>query len=78
MIQRLKKLPLDQLWQAYARYLFGLSPRGNGLDCHRTWEMLFFGMVPIVKAGPLDELYRGLPIITVHNWTDVCVKVSWP
>ena len=23
----------------YDKYNFVISPRGNGLDCHRTWEL---------------------------------------
>ena len=41
-------MPVDKLWDAYKKYTFGVSPHGNGLDCHRTWEMLYFGMIPML------------------------------
>jgi len=66
------RIPLDEMYEAFARYRFGISPRGNGLDCHRTWEMLFFGMIPIVKTGPLDPLYENLPVLIVGEWDDIC------
>lgn len=50
---------------------FVLSPRGNGLDCHRTWETLLMGAFPIVKTSPLDKIYEGLPVWIVQNWEDV-------
>ena len=32
-------------------YKFALSPEGNGIDCHRTWECLYLGVIPIVKKS---------------------------
>ncbi len=50
---------------------FVLSPRGNGLDCHRTWEALLMGAVPIVKSSSLDSMYDGLPVLIVKDWTEI-------
>jgi hypothetical protein len=51
------------------RAVFVPSPRGNGLDCHRTWEALYLGAIPVVTAGTLaPELVRGLPILEVPDW----------
>ncbi len=57
-----------------ARVKFVLSPRGNGIDCHRTWEALLMGAIPIVKTSPLDPLYDGLPVLIVQEWTDITEK----
>ncbi|MCF7852602.1 MAG: hypothetical protein K9M07_05115 [Simkaniaceae bacterium] len=46
---------------------FILSPFGNGLDCHRTWEALLMGAIPIVESSPLDCLFDGLPVLIVKN-----------
>jgi hypothetical protein len=66
------RMPVNRLWEEYTKYRFGFSPTGNGLDCHRTWEMIFFGMVPIVKTCSLDPLYTELPVLIVKEWTDIC------
>lgn len=50
---------------------FVLSPRGNGLDCHRTWEALWLGAIPIVRTSLLDPLFEGLPVWVVNEWTEV-------
>lgn len=50
---------------------FVLSPRGNGLDCLRTWEALLMGTIPIVKTSSLDSLYKDLPVLIIQNWEDV-------
>jgi len=51
---------------------FVLSPRGNGLDCHRTWEILMMKRVPIIKReGNLEQLYNGIPVLFVDQWKDL-------
>lgn len=64
--------------KSWAQYLldvgkarFIISPRGNGLDCHRTWEALYMGAIPIVKESPMDELFTELPVLIVKEWNDV-------
>jgi hypothetical protein len=58
-------------WQNMVTYKYILSPHGNGLDCHRTWEALALGCIPIVKTSPLDPLFAGLPVLIVRDWSDV-------
>jgi GR25 family glycosyltransferase involved in LPS biosynthesis/molybdopterin-guanine dinucleotide biosynthesis protein A len=57
----------------YKKYKFTLSPYGNGMDCHRTWEALLLKTIPIVKTGPLDFLYKyyDLPILIVKDWNEL-------
>lgn len=51
-------------------HYFVVSPPGNGLDCHRTWEAMYAGCVPIVlrQAWPFDG--ERLPVLAVDNWGD--------
>ena len=42
---------------------FVLSPEGNGIDCHRTWEALLMGAFPIVKTSYLDVLYEEKDLV---------------
>lgn len=50
---------------------FTISPRGNGWDCHRIWESIFMGTIPILKTSPIDHLFVDLPVLIVENWTEV-------
>lgn len=50
---------------------FVLSPRGNGIDCHRTWEALIMGAYPVVRASSLDPMYEDLPVVIVNDWEEV-------
>ena len=52
-------------------YQFVLSPPGNGPDCHRTWEALLMGCIPVVITGPFDKLYDGLPVLILKSWDDL-------
>ena len=58
-------------WVNQSKYAFVISPHGNGLDCHRTWEALALGCIPIVKTSLLDTLFEDLPILIVKEWSDV-------
>ena len=66
-----KKLKRIELWREKTRYAFVVSPHGNGLDCHRTWESLVLGNIVIVKRSSLDPLYAGLPVVIVDDWREI-------
>jgi len=54
-----------------SQHKFVLSPRGNGLDCFRTWEALFMGSIPIVRSSTLNGMYKDLPVVIVQSWEEV-------
>lgn len=64
-------LPTAKTWEMQANYQFVLSPHGAGLDCHRTWEALLLGCMPIIKVARLNDLFRELPVIVVNDWGEV-------
>lgn len=64
-------MPRQDLWEKKGEYAFSVSPHGNGLDCHRTWEDLVLGCIVIVKTSPLDRLYEGLPVVIVQDWNEI-------
>ena len=66
-----EKITRKKTWKNMTKYAFVLSPHGNGLDCHRTWEALVLGCIPIVKKSSLDILYEDLPVLIVDNWSDI-------
>jgi hypothetical protein len=61
----------DICWRNMIKYAFVMSPHGNGLDCHRTWEALCLGCIPIVKRSGIDELFENLPVWIVDSWSEV-------
>jgi hypothetical protein len=53
-------------------HYFVVCPRGNGLDCHRNWEVLYLNRYPIMKKYyGLEKLYENLPVLFVDNWYNI-------
>jgi hypothetical protein len=51
---------------------FILCPDGNGIDCHRNWEMLYLGIIPILQESIFHKtIYNDLPVCFVKEWTDI-------
>jgi len=50
---------------------FVLSPRGNGIDTHRTWECLYMGTIPIERRNINNQYYTDLPICFVDDWDEI-------
>jgi hypothetical protein len=65
------KLSRAGMWQERGRYAFVVSPRGNGLDCHRTWEALALGHIVLVPRSPLDPLFDGLAVVSLEDWSEI-------
>jgi hypothetical protein len=65
------KVTRDICWNNMVECAFVLSPHGNGLDCHRTWEALSLGCIPIIKTSGIDAVFEGLPVWIVSSWSDV-------
>ena len=64
-------IPFDLYLNNLGRSKFVLSPRGNGLDTHRTWEALYLGAIPIVKRSSMDAVFQGLPVLIVDSWEEI-------
>ena len=60
-------------WKKHKDYAFELSPSGNGLDCHRTYEAIILNTIPIVRSNTLDPIYKehDLPVVIVNEWSEV-------
>jgi hypothetical protein len=55
---------------------YAVSPEGNGVDCHRTWECLYANVIPICKRTiNADLLSKIYPIITVDDWNEVDINL---
>tara|TARA_B100001093_G_C26854013_1_gene1026519 strand:+ start:2684 stop:3589 length:906 start_codon:yes stop_codon:yes gene_type:complete len=55
-------------WNKQKDFAFVICPHGGGLDCHRNWEALSLGCIPIVKTSKIDKLYENLPVLIVKDW----------
>ena len=50
---------------------FAICPEGNGIDCHRTWECYYLGVIPILLENSFTlQLQKYLPCILLKSWND--------
>jgi hypothetical protein len=68
------KTTRDICWKNMVKHAFVISPHGNGLDCHRTWEALALGCIPVVKSSGIDPLFDDLPVWIVQSWGEVTLE----
>jgi hypothetical protein len=52
-----------------------LSPPGSGPDCHRTWEAIYLGAIPIVLKSYWGFPEEDLPVLIVNDWDEVPDKI---
>jgi len=53
-------------------YKFVISPEGNGIDCHRHYEALLAGCIPIIEYNDkIVEKYKGCPVLYTNNYSEI-------
>ncbi|MBN1242901.1 MAG: hypothetical protein JXA15_09390 [Spirochaetales bacterium] len=67
------RISIEEFQTLMASCKFALSPPGNGFDCHRTWEALYLGTVPIVKKSAWSDYFirLGIPMLAVDSWDEL-------
>lgn len=62
----------DTYFDDLPKYKFVISPEGNGIDCHRHYEALIAGCIPIVEYNDhIQEKYKGCPILYTKDYTEI-------
>ena len=69
-IQPSGKRPVAEFFEQVASAFFCLSPRGNGIDCYRTWQALYLRTVPVVTRSLLSERRPELPLVVLDDWSE--------
>lgn len=77
-----RQMELKEFWRHLRRAKYVLAPRGNGPDCHRMWEALYAGAVPIIRRHQsFVEFAKRLPVLVVDSWEEVTPQLlrdKWP
>jgi hypothetical protein len=64
-----------QYFDTLPTYKFVISPEGNGIDCHRHYEALLAGCIPIVEDHPgIREKYKGCPILYTKDYSEITLQ----
>lgn len=69
-----KRVSQIGIWENYANYEYTISTHGNGLDCHRTWEIILLGGTVVTKTSSLDPLFKDLPVIILKDWDECTIE----
>jgi len=64
-----KHITFDEYFNLLKKHKFVASPKGNGIDCHRTWEALYMNCIPITTKSVGIKSFN-LPIDIIDNWDD--------
>lgn len=55
-----------------SRSKFVLSPVGRGIDCHRNWECLYLGSVPIISNCCYNQnMFGDMNTLILKNFEDI-------
>lgn len=68
-------LTFDKYAKSMSKCKYVISPPGNGIDCHRTWESLYLGCIPIVIRNKIYDNWPDLPILQVDDYSDLSQKI---
>ncbi len=67
-----QRVPFSVFLYNLSQSKFMICPRGNAIDCHRNWEVIYMRRVPVMKRHSyLEELYKDLPVLFVNDYSEV-------
>lgn len=59
-----------------SKSFFMISPRGNGVDCHRNWESIYLKTIPIITESiNFTHFYKDFPFLIIKDWSELDVNV---
>jgi hypothetical protein len=59
-------------FESLPNYKFVISPEGNGIDCHRHYEALLAGCIPIIEYNSqIEQKYKGCPILYTKDFSEI-------
>jgi len=68
-------LPFQAYIKELADHKYAICPPGNGVDCHRFWECIYLGVIPILKRSYFTEqVAKQFQCILLEHWADLSVE----
>ena len=65
----------DIFYQDMRHHTYTISPPGAGLDCHRHWEAMALGSIPIVLRSRATDILEDMPCLRVDHWGEVALEL---
>lgn len=67
-----KMTSIPQYFSNLANHKFTISAEGNGIDCHRNYEAILCGCIPIVEDNEhMRRKYKNLPILWTKDYSEI-------
>uniref|UniRef100_A0A6C0EUQ3 RXYLT1 C-terminal domain-containing protein n=1 Tax=viral metagenome TaxID=1070528 RepID=A0A6C0EUQ3_9ZZZZ len=67
-----KCIEANEYFDNLPNYKFVISPEGNGIDCHRHYEALIAGCIPIIEDNAeIRKKYEGCPILYTKDYSEI-------
>lgn len=67
-----KYMQENDYFRKLPQFKFVASPEGNGLDCHRHYEALLAGCIPIVEDHEgIRKKYAGCPVLYTRDYSEI-------
>ena len=64
-------LSFENYLQKLSQYKYAICPPGNGIDCHRLWECLYLGVIPILLRSIFSEkISKSFQVVLLDDWDD--------
>jgi hypothetical protein len=75
-LQFMPSLSFEKYLTTLASYKYAICPPGNGVDCHRIWECLYLGVIPILLHSVFSEqLSKSFNCILLKSWDDFDMEI---
>jgi FkbM family methyltransferase len=79
ILKTLESKGIINIFSTYEQYIhmlgdfkFVISPEGNGIDTHRTYEALMAGCIPIVESNSvMKSKYPNMPILYTEDYSEL-------
>jgi len=71
----IKKLNYEDYLRKLSTYKYVISPPGNSVDCHRIWESIYLGVIPVVLKSIPMVYFKDCPILFINNWEELDTKL---
>ncbi len=75
-IKFISNVDQEKYLETLSTYKYCICPEGNGVDCHRIWECLYLGVIPICKNNTLSQnlVKEGFKIEITKDWSSLDIQ----
>jgi hypothetical protein len=67
-----KKYSVLEYYNKLKDHKFVISPEGNGIDCHRHYEAILCGCIPIIEENYyMKHKYKNMPVLFTKDYSEI-------